>query len=126
MLSKNIYPYLISLAAVAALVVYTNSFLSKVNHNYSEQNKAISQIADEKTKKISAALEEERRQHAQILNRLQLEYERNKEAYEQKLRALEEKKKSNISSFISRHGNNPKEMAESLSKSTGFKVYNEK
>lgn len=126
MLSKSLYPYLISLAAVAAIVVYASSFLSKVSHDYSEQNRILSQLADERAKKISAALEEERRQHAQIMSRMQLEYERNREEYERKLKEIEEKKKKDVATFVDNHGDNPKGMAEALAKSTGFKVYDGK
>jgi len=126
MLSKSLFPYLISLAAVAGVVVYASNFLCKVSHDYSEQNRIMSQLADERAKKIAAALEEERRQHAQILSRMQLEYDRNREEYERRIRELEEKKKKDVASFVDAHSNDPIRMAEALSKSTGFRVYDGK
>lgn len=106
--------------------MYASSFISKISHDYSEQNRILSQLADDRAKKIAAALEEEKRQHAAILLRMQAEFDRNKEAYEKKIRELEEKKKKEVSAFVDSHGDDPKAMADALSKSTGFRVYNGK
>lgn len=126
MLSKSLFPYIISLAVVAGVVVYASSFLGRVSHDYSEQNRILSHLADERAKKIAAALDEERRQHAEILNRMQAEFDKNREEYEKRIKQLEEKKRKEVASFVDSHGDDPKGMADALSKSTGFKVYDGK
>lgn len=125
MLNK-IWPHLISLAIIVAIVGYGSHLFDKTSHDYSEQNKELSRLADERVKKVSDALAEEKRQHEEIVRRMQQEYEKNKEEYEKKIRELEKKKIKDVGSFVDNHGDDPKAMADALSKSTGFKVYNGK
>jgi len=126
MLSKRLLPYIISLALVAGIAVYACNFLSNTSHDYAEQNRILSQLADERAKKIADALEEEKRQHAAVLLRMQAEFDKNREEYERKIRDLEVKKRKEVTTFVDNHGDDPKRMADELSKSTGFKVYNGK
>jgi rubrerythrin len=86
--------------------------------------KQMSNLADQRVKKVNDALAEERNRHEEIVKRMQQELEKNREEYESKIRELEKKKKDGVASFVDNHGNNPKVMADELSKSTGFKVYN--
>lgn len=124
MTPKSFYPYLISLTLVVGIAVCAVNYLGRVSHDYSEQNRILSELADERAKKIAAALEEEKRQHAAILLRMQAEYDKNREEYEKRIKDLEAKKKKEVSSFVDNHGDDPKGMADALSRSTGFKVYN--
>ena len=119
-------PYLVTIIFIAGIVFYGSRLLDKARYDYAEQNKALSRHADERLKKVSDALIEEKRQHEEIVQRMQQEYEKNKEEYENKLRNLEKKKSKEVSSFVSNHGDDPKSMSAALSKSTGFKVYNGK
>lgn len=125
MISKDYYLVLTLVIVATVMSVFSSSFYGNLSHDYAEQNRLLSQIADERAKKISEALEKERKQHAQIIARMQEELYNNKEEYERKIRALEEKKKKEVKTFVVTQGDDPKSMADSLSKTTGFKVYNE-
>jgi hypothetical protein len=121
---NRIWPHLISLSALLGLLAYGSNLIAKNAYDYSEQMKQMSNLADQRVKKVNDALAEERNRHEEIVKRMQQELEKNREEYESKIRELEKKKKDGVASFVDNHGNNPKVMADELSKSTGFKVYN--
>jgi hypothetical protein len=121
---NRIWPYLISLSVLLGLLAYGSNLIAKNAHDYSEQMKQMSNLADQRVKKVNDALVEERNRHEEIVKRMQHELEKNREEYESKIREFEKKKKDGVASFVDNHGSNPKVMADELSKSTGFKVYN--
>ena len=121
---NKFWPHLISLSVLLGLLAYGSSLIAKNAYDYSEQMKQMSDLADQRVKKVNDALTEERNRHEEIVKRMQQELEKNREEYENKIRELEKKKKDGVASFVDNHGNNPKVMADELSKSTGFKVYN--
>jgi Skp family chaperone for outer membrane proteins len=118
--------YLIFVLAIVAMVVFSSNFYGKLSHDYSEQNRILSEIADARAKKISEALSKEKRLREDILVKMQDQLDNSKAEYEKKIKDLEEKKRKEIKSFVDKQGEDPKRMAESLSESTGFKVYNER
>lgn len=126
MLSKSSYCFIVSFLIIAGVLVYTSNFFSSLSHYYYEQNRILSNLADERARKITIALKEEKRQHDEIILRMQSELDKNKEEYERKIKDLQEKKKKEVSFFVDSHGDDPKSMADALSSATGFKVYNGK
>lgn len=125
MLSR-ISPHLLYLTLLSIVVLYGANVLGKMSSDYSEQSKELSRLSDVRSKQISKALEEERKEREDIVKRMQSELERNREVYEKKIAELTSKKSKEVKEFVAQNGSDVKEMANSLSRSTGFKVYDGK
>lgn len=123
---KKFWPHFAYVALIALLLVFGASLYSKSVHDYAKQAEELSKLADTRVVKVAKALEDERKAHEEILNRMQQEFDKNREDYERKIKDLEEKKKKDVNSFVDKHGEDPSAMAEELSKSMGFKVFNAK
>lgn len=125
MLNK-FWTHFVYIALIASLSVFGMSLYSNNVHDYAKQAEELSKLADTRVVKVSKALEDERKAHEEIINRMQQEFAKNREDYERRIKELEEKKKKDIDTFVNKHGDDPKAMADELSKSTGFRVFNAK
>lgn len=93
---------------------------SKVN--FMDQIDAIKKAHEEELRKIEAAREEERKKNKEALEKLQRRLEEIKRQYDEAKIELDRKKRKEIEDLMSKHGDDPKFLAEKLSEVTGFKV----
>jgi ribosomal protein S17E len=125
MLNK-ILPHAVYVSLLSIVIIFCVNYTGKISHDYSEQTKELSRLSDVRARRISDALEEERRAKEEIVKRMQGELDRNKDEYEKKIAELTNKKSKEVKQFVEQKGSDVKGMADSLSKATGFKVYDGK
>jgi hypothetical protein len=97
-------------------------FFRRRDADFTTKLRSIQLDHDQQIKKISESLEKERRlrelneaKYQEIIASIQLQYESAK-------KELTEKKKKQIETIVSHHGNDPAELAIQLSKVTGFDI----
>lgn len=123
---NRILPHAAYVLLLSLVIIFCANYTGKISHDYSEQAKELSRLSDVRAKRISEALEEERRAKELILNRMKDELEKNKVEYEKKIAELTNRKSQDVKQFVEQKGTDVKGMADSLSKATGFKVYDGK
>lgn len=123
---KEIIPYVLLVAAVTALFLYGKNQLTAVKYDYEAQATQLKKLHAEEVQKINAARDKEKQQLEENIKVLEDSLAKNKVDYEKKIKDLEEKRKNEVSSFVSKHGDNPVSMAREISATTGFKVYDPK
>lgn len=95
----------------------------KIDHDrLLQQIMDIQKNHDEEIEKINAARDEEKRQHAANVKRLQDAMDTIQRQYDEAKRVLEEEKKKQIKDIVTQYGNDPVGLSEKLSEVTGFKV----
>lgn len=123
---KKFWHHFAYVALIACIIAVGTSLYSKSVHDYAKQAEELSRLADTRVVKVAKALEDERKAHEEIINRMQQEFAKNREDYEKKIKDLENKKQKDVGTFVEKHGEDPKAMAEEFAKSTGFRVFNAK
>lgn len=123
---NKILPHAIYVLLLSIVIIICANYTGKISHDYSEQSKELSRISDVRARRISEALEEERRAKELIVKRMQDELEKNKVEYEKKIAELSNRKSQDVKQFVEQKGTDVRGMADSLSKVTGFKVYDGK
>lgn len=108
---------------VLVVVVLVGFFLfrSKTS-DFSNRLKDINAAHDKEIKKINDARDEEKRKLQENERILKLALDEVKKNYESAKLELSKKKEKEIIRIVKEYGNNPVELAEQLSSSTGFKI----
>ena len=119
MLTK-ILPYLITGLVAVGLFMYANSKITAVEYDYVEQTKQLAKLHKEEIDKINAAKDVEKAQLEANIIKLQQDLAANQRDYEKKLADLTVKKEQEAKKLSAKA---PVDLADEVSKATGFKVY---
>lgn len=119
MLKKSI-PYLVVGLLAVCMFMYANRRIASVEFDYAEQAKEIARLHKEEIDKINAAKEVEKAQLEANIIKLQQDLAINQKDYEKKLADLTAKKEQETKKLAAKA---PVDLADEVSKATGFKVY---
>lgn len=117
-LLRKYWKVLLIVAIVGATYFYFQNTASGWAKRYSE----IQSSHQTELKQIEKAHQAERKAHEENLKTLQSEMDTIRRNYDEQIKQLSTKKRAIVKQIIEDHGDKPDELADELSKVTGFRV----
>lgn len=114
--------YILPAAVVASLIVGGYLLVSQTKDDLVKRLQLQQSIHDEEIKKINVILETERKQHEENIKKLQADLSAVQKKYDEQIKSLESRRTIIIDGLLKQFKTNPGEMAQQLSRITGFKL----
>lgn len=113
----------LSLLVVVIALIVVSALFYKHNNDQLAQFVELKKTTDVEIQKITAARDQENKQHVENEKRLNDALEQINTKYISAMKALNTRKREQVSAIIKTSEHNPDELAKQLSETTGFKVY---